>query len=60
MEGEHESLCAMKSRLGQGRISTTVGYEPATLLGSANRSATEKLQRFGVVIVFGLRPFDTV
>ena len=29
-EGEHERLCAMKRRLGSGRISPTAGFEPVT------------------------------
>ena len=46
-EGEHERLCAMKRRLGSGRISPPAGFEPATPwseVGSANRSATRSLQ----------------
>ena len=42
-KGEHERLCAMKRRLGSGRISPPAGFEPATPwseVGSANRSAT--------------------
>ena len=42
-KGEHERLCAMKRRLGPGRISPPAGFEPATPwseVGSANRSAT--------------------
>ena len=43
-EGEHdERLCAMKRRLGSGRISPPAGFEPATpwfAVGSANCSAT--------------------
>ena len=45
--GEHERLCAMKRRLGSGRISPPAGFEPATPwseVGSANRSATRTLQ----------------
>ena len=41
-KGEHERLCAMKRRLGSGRISPPAGFEPATQwseVGSANRSA---------------------
>ena len=41
-KGEHERLCAMKRRLGSGRISPPVGFEPATLwseVGSDNHSA---------------------
>ena len=30
-KGEHERLCAMKRRLGSGRISPPAGFEPATL-----------------------------
>ena len=43
---EHERLCAMKRRLGSGRISPPAGFEPATPwteIGSANRSATRTL-----------------
>ena len=43
---EHEKLCAMKRRLGSGRISPPAGFEPATPwpeVGSANRSATRTL-----------------
>ena len=43
---EHERLCAMKRRLGSGRISPPAGFEPATPwseVGSANRSATRTL-----------------
>ena len=46
-KGEHEKLCAMKRRLGSGRISPPAGFEPATPsseVGSANRSATRTLQ----------------
>ena len=46
-EGEHEKLCAMKRRLGSGRISPPAGFEPATLwseVGTANRLATRTLQ----------------
>ena len=46
-KGEHERLCAMKRRLGSGRISPPAGFEPATLwseVGSTNRSATRTLQ----------------
>ena len=47
-EGEHERLCAMKRRLGSGRISPPAGFEPATpwsKVGSANRSATRTLRQ---------------
>ena len=43
---EHERLCAMKCRLGSGRISPPAGFEPATPwteVGSTNRSATRML-----------------
>ena len=43
---EHERLCAMKRRLGSGRISPPAGFEPATPwteVGNANRSATRTL-----------------
>ena len=46
-KGEHERLCAMKRRLGSGRILPPAGFEPATLwseVGSANRSATLMLR----------------
>ena len=46
-KGEHERLCAMKRRLGSGRISPPAGFEPATPwseVGSANRSATRTLR----------------
>ena len=42
-KGEHERFCAMKRRLGSGKISPPAGFEPATPwseVGSANRSAT--------------------
>ena len=45
-KGEHERLCAMKRRLGSGRISPPAGFEPATPwseVGSANRSAPRTL-----------------
>ena len=45
-KSEHERLCAMKRRLGSGRISPPAGFEPATPwseVGSANRSATRTL-----------------
>ena len=45
-KGEHERLCAMKRRLGSGRISPPAGFKPATPwseVGSANRSATRTL-----------------
>ena len=41
-KGKHERLCAMKRRLGSGRISPPARFEPATTwseVGSANRSA---------------------
>ena len=47
-KGEHERLCAMKRRLGSGRISPPAGFEPATPwseVGSANRSATRTLPK---------------
>ena len=47
-KGEHERLCAMKRRLGSGRISPPAGFEPATPwseVGSANRSATRTLHQ---------------
>ena len=46
-KGEHERLCAMKRRLGSGRIAPPAEFEPATPwseVGSANRSATRTLQ----------------
>ena len=46
-KGEYERLCAMKRRLGSGRISPPAWFEPATPwseVGSANRSATRTLQ----------------
>ena len=46
-KGEHERLCAVKRRLGSGRISPSAGFEPATPwseVGGANRSATRMLQ----------------
>ena len=46
-KGEYEMLCAMKRRLGSGRISPPAGFEPATPrseVGSANRSATRTLR----------------
>ena len=46
---EHERLCAMKRRLGSGRISPPAGFEPATPwseVGSANRSATQTLHNY--------------
>ena len=45
-KGEHERLCAMKHRLGSGRISPPAGFEPTTPwseVESANRSATRML-----------------
>ena len=39
-KGEHERLCAMKHRLGSGRISPPAGFEPATPwseVGSLNK-----------------------
>ena len=42
-KGEHERLCAMKRRLGSGRISPPARFEPAnpwSEVGSSNRSAT--------------------
>ena len=45
-QGEHEWLCAMKRRLGSGRISPPAGFEPVTPwseVGRANRSATRTL-----------------
>ena len=48
-KGEHERPCAMKRRLGSGRISPPVGFEPVTPWSevvSANRSATRTLRNF--------------
>ena len=45
-KGEHERLCAMKRRLGSGRILPPAGFEPATLwseVRSTNCSATRTL-----------------
>ena len=45
-KGEHEMLCAMKRRLGSGRISPPTGFEHATPwseVGRANRLATRTL-----------------
>ena len=45
-KGEHERLCAMRRRLGSGRISPPAGFEPATPcseVGSANHSDTRTL-----------------
>ena len=45
-KGEHERFCAMKRRLGSGRISPPAGFEPVTPwseVGNANRSATRTL-----------------
>ena len=42
-KGEHERLCAMKCRLGSGRIPPPAGFKPATPwseVGSANLSGT--------------------
>ena len=36
-KGEHERLCAMKCRLGSGRISPPAGFEPATSWTEAGR-----------------------
>ena len=46
LKGEHERLYAVKCRLGSGRISPPVGFDPATPwseVGSANCSATTTL-----------------
>ena len=54
-KGEHERLCAMKHRLGSGRISPAAWFEPATLLpevGSANRLATRMLLFFIWILSF--------
>ena len=59
-KGEHERLCAMKRRLGSGRISPPVGFESATPwseVGSANRSATRTLlcaSREGAQVAYGV------
>ena len=48
-KGEHERLCAMKRRLGSGRISLPAWLEPASPwseVGSANCSATQTLLHF--------------
>ena len=48
-KGEHERLCAMKCRLGSGRILPPAGFEPATPwseVWSANRSATRTRPSF--------------
>ena len=53
-KGEYERLCAMKRRLGSGRISPPAGFEPATPwseVGSANRSATRTLHIYTVLYV---------
>ena len=47
-KGEHERLCAMKRRLGSGRISPSEGFEPETPwseVGSANCSAMRTLHQ---------------
>ena len=47
-KGEHERLCAMKCRLGLGRISPPAGFKPATPwseVGSPNLSATWTLRK---------------
>ena len=61
-EGEHERLCAMKRRLGSGRISPPAGFEPATPwseVGSANRSATRTLLRHDKTKKVSVRPAKT-
>ena len=58
-KGEHERLCAMKRRLGSGRISPPAGFEPATPwseVGSANRSATRTLLSFLMFIYLVANP----
>ena len=48
-KGEHERLCAMRCRLGSGRISPPAGFEPATPwfeVGGANRSEYLKCKSF--------------
>ena len=53
-KGEHERLCAMKHRLGSGRILPPAGFEPATPwseVGSANRSATRPLLQFSQIYI---------
>ena len=53
-KGEHERLCAMKRRLGSGRISPPAGFEPATPwseVGSTNRSATWTLHFADDIVV---------
>ena len=56
-KGEHERLCAVKCRLGSGRISPPAGFEPATPwseVGSANRSATQTLLFDAWTLLFGI------
>ena len=51
----------MKRRLGSGRISPPVGFEPATLwseVGSANRSATRTLLVYNVYDIQPLLQFQ--
>ena len=58
-KGEHERLCAMKRRLGSGRILPPAGFEPATPwseVGSANRSATRTLRSAKTQISLSIRP----
>ena len=47
-KGEHERLCAMKRRLGSGRISPPAGFEPATPwseVGRANQAFFMRMPR---------------
>ena len=69
-KGEHERLCAMKRRLGSGRISPPAGFEPLTLwseVGSTNRTdaspSEEQLVPFFTTLVchgLGSNPWPPV
>ena len=54
-EGKHERLCAMKRRLGSGRISPQAWFKPATPwseVWSANRSAMRTFPFLMNTVVF--------
>ena len=62
-KGEHERLCAMKRRLGLGRILPPAGFEPATPWskdGSAYRSATLMLPCLNYLKIWPWSPYHKV
>ena len=51
-KGEHERLCAMKRRLGSGRISPPAGFEPVTPWSEVGRANCSAMRRFQWLLIF--------